>query len=443
MGIPRFDLEFTRLGDAFDSVQVESLLKGTDRVSDLLVLSHGWNNDMAEAKALYSELLSNVEGLLREAQTTTAETPLEALRSRRFAACQVFWPSKRFADEDLIPGGGSASAGLDGDGALVRVLRQLAMDEDRLGHRELDPARLAEVERALALVGRLEFDAAARREFVETLRGLLDRTDLSEDDGSLAFFEADAEDLLTSLSPEVLEVPTSSEGGAAGVGQAAGILGDFMSGMKASARRLANYATYYRMKSRAGLVGREGLAPVLARLRNQRHEIRLHLVGHSFGGRLVIAAANALPDKTSAVTISLLQAAFSHYGLSQDFGNGKAGSFRDVIAASRASGPIIVTHTKNDRAVGIAYPIASRVAQQNASSIIGDESDPYGGMGRNGAQRTAEATGNQLALGRPWTKYVLAQGGVFNFLADEFIRDHGDVRGREVAYAVLSAAAAL
>src|SRR6185369_15723604 len=111
---------------------------------------------------------------------------------------------------------------------------------------------------------------------------------------------------------------------------------------------------YYQMKSRAGDVGSVGVGPLLKRVRARFPQIKVHLVGHSFGGRLVTAAAHALDDNTASVSMSLLQAAFSHNGLSQDFLNGQAGFFRDVIAKKRVSGPIIITHTKNDKAVGIA-----------------------------------------------------------------------------------------
>ena len=81
-----------------------------------------------------------------------------------------------------------------------------------------------------------------------------------------------------------------------------------MSGIKAAARRVANLSTYYEMKQRAGTVGSTGVAQLLRRLRERKPDVRLHLVGHSFGGRLVTAAAHALPSRTPAVTISLLQA---------------------------------------------------------------------------------------------------------------------------------------
>ncbi len=154
------------------------------------------------------------------------------------------------------------------------------------------------------------------------------------------------------------------------------------------------------------------------------------------------AAAASLADEGAEVTLTLLQAAFSHNALSADFGGGKPGAFRDVIARRRVGGPVVITHTKNDRAVGIAYPLASRIARQNAA-FLGDRNDPYGGMGRNGAQRTTEATGNEAALAAVGFAYGFAPGKVYNLLADQFVSSHGDVAGPQIASAILSAAAAV
>ena len=128
----------------------------------------------------------------------------------------------------------------------------------------------------------------------------------------------------------------------------------------------------------------------------------------------------------------LLQAAYSHNGLSQKFDGTNDGAFRTVIADKRVSGPILITHTKNDTAVGIAYPLASRIANQKASAL-GDENDPYGGIGRNGAQHTPEANPGTLRdLGED---YQFQPGRVFNLRADDFIHEHSDVKGPQVAYA--------
>ena len=46
-----------------------------------------------------------------------------------------------------------------------------------------------------------------------------------------------------------------------------------------------------------------------------------------------------------------------------------------------------------------------------------------------------------IALGKH--DYAFAKGSVYNLLADDAIKNHGDVRGQRVAYAILSAAAAI
>ncbi|MEU4317625.1 hypothetical protein AB0F85_04415 [Nocardia fluminea] len=446
-----FDVEFTTDGTLFDADQLEDLVSGLD-ATDLIVLTHGWNNDIREATDLYDELLGNVQRLLDLRANPQAPAPLRGLDGRTFVACRVFWPSKKFADKDLIPGGGAASATAANDAVLERVLDRLAEDPTRLGDTVKSPARDEKVASAKALVPQLASDPDARAAYVDLLRSLVDADDSVDDDGAAAFFSADAQDLFAALDGPVSAPGAETIGGGAAIGGgpgdrsfdtggAAGVL-DRLDGVIAAARRLANLTTYLQMKSRAGTVGANGLGPVIRRVRAEHRDVRVHLVGHSFGGRLVTAAAHALDDNTAQVTLTLLQAAFSHNGLSGDFGGGKAGAFREVLTDRRASGPIIITHTKNDKAVGIAYPLASRIAFQNASAL-GDRNDPYGGMGRNGAQRTNEALGNDTELAAAGHDYGFAPGKVYNLLADAFIADHGAVRGVQVAYAILSAASAV
>jgi hypothetical protein len=94
----------------------------------------------------------------------------------------------------------------------------------------------------------------------------------------------------------------------------------------------------------------------------------------------------------------------------------------------------------NDRAVGIAYPLASRVAGQD-SSRLGDATDIFGGLGRNGAQHTPEAVSGTLQP--PAGHYAFEAGKVYNLNADSVIHDHSDICHDEVAFALLSAIAAV
>ena len=443
MPIPCFDVEFTKDGAIFQPAQVDALLGSLTGITDLLVVSHGWNNNKAEASKLYDDLLGNVDKLLDLRNLNNAPAPLKPfvgrLADRSFAAVRIFWPSKRFEDADLIPGGGAVSmqAEAENEKALLQVLNRLKENPQVLGGSERDAKSEDAMEKAKLLVPNLGVSAQARKEFIDLLRSILDPSMQEKDDASEGFFAADAETLFANAQDPV--VAPSGGGGGSGVSVVEGAvgLGDLLKGFVAGARRITNFTTYYQMKARAGAVGSAGACEVLRRVRQARNDIRIHLAGHSFGGRLVTAAANGLPDNTGNVSVSLLQAAFSHNGLSGSFGNGDRGFFRDVIDKKRISGPIIITHTKNDKAVGIAYPLASRIAGQNAAAL-GDQNDPYGGMGRNGAQHTDEAD-NTFTLGLPGTSYAFEQGRIHNLLSD-VIQNHGDVARIEVAYAVLSAA---
>jgi hypothetical protein len=136
----------------------------------------------------------------------------------------------------------------------------------------------------------------------------------------------------------------------------------------------------------------------------------------------------------------LLQGAFSHNGFALAGDQTKEGVFRPVIAGKKVRGPILISHTRNDKAVGIAYPIASRLSGVTAAAL-GDENDIYGGLGSNGAQ-TADTTpervaGTLLGVGAtyPWAKAVKASVP-YNLKADEFIKSHSDIVKPEAAYAL-------
>jgi hypothetical protein len=433
-GFPFFKLDFTKEGavDASDHSTVAAALADPG-ITELLILSHGWNNDIAEARALYEELLGNLR--------STIDREGEAARS--IAVVGVYWPSKRFTDDALRPsadpGGGSASITGVGD------VRLLADKLDRLGELlgGIDPAIL---DRAKAALPDLEDRAKARTDFVEALQAMLPQPSDTEDDNSARLFTPhEGDDILNALSdPVELADDRVSGGGVTALldeGRAmdadgsASSLANFWNGAKGGAWRLLNYSTYYVMKERAGAIG-AGLNKVLAGIRAGRPDLHIHLAGHSFGARVVTAAvAGGIPFRPQS--LALLQGAFSHNGFAANI-DGKAGFFRSVIVENRVLGPIIVTHTRNDKAVGIAYAIASRFSGDKRAAV-GGPADKFGGIGRNGAMRMQqEATASKLEQGSfvypPWTPTRIT-----NLLADEFIADHGDVAGPEVANALFAA----
>ncbi|HEX9965841.1 MAG TPA: hypothetical protein VGB04_12770 [Allosphingosinicella sp.] len=364
---------------------------------------------------------------------------------RRFAVLGIYWPSKKFADAALRPDADPDGVAMSvDDGGIPSDVLRAALDQlgSLLDLRE-DP-RLGEAKAAADEVGS---GAEAERRFVDSLRALLPDSSDEQDDQSDIFWSADGPELLSALEAPVSlpPAPPSDEGGAAGFamsgggeddGGAAGLLGS-LAGRAAGALRLLNYATYYVMKERAGVVGR-GLNRLLAEVRAARGDLRIHLVGHSFGARVVAAAVDG-PQPLRPSSLSLLQGAFSHNAFADEV-QGRRGFFRGVVADGKVAGPIIATHTRNDKAVGIAYAIASRLANDVAAGVGGPD-DVFGGIGRNGAMRLAAAEHRMAELGGPDSAYPPFDPGiVINLKADPFIANHSDVANPAVANAVLSAA---
>lgn len=454
-GFPYFEVEFNKEGEVHDPGQVKALrnaLKPGDP-TDLLVLSHGWNNDMAEARTLYGLILGSLRKRL--------DAGFPGVEGRKFAVMAVLWPSKKFAEKEFIPSGAAGTSAIPDK----HILTELDSLKGVFGNDAASAASAdASIDKAKALVPKLENSPAARKEFADIIRSLVPDASGALQDGADAapeFFKLDGEEVMKRLEkPAPISIPSQTgKGSAAGVGGAAAgpgsggpgagqggaaFLGGVFSGIKSAAMKLLNLTTYYQMKNRAGVVGANGLSPILRGIRGQFGNIRIHVVGHSFGGRLVTAATHALgksalqPTASHVDSMALLQAAFSHYGFAQKWDGKGDGAFRAVLTEKLVRGPVVLTCTANDKAVGLAYPIASLTAGQVAAGI-GDRNDKYGGIGRNGAQKTPEAVDLKLlAVGKA---YEFQAGKIHNLLADPFVKNHSDVGGEEVAYALLAAIA--
>ena len=432
-----FPIEFdkkARLVDADQALALDSFIQ-TGGVTDVLVLAHGWNNDEAQAMLLYKNLLSSI-----------AKEADDGFSARTVAAVGVFWPSKKFAEADLISGGAAAFGDDLPADALIAQLESMRVvaetDEDD-----------ATIDRLIELVPILEDKKSARVEFGEKVRTLLgtdiaDDVELADEIPTTLFMMAGDQMLEELGMARDEEADVVAPGGIASVGAIddadgdpmGGIagLGSFFSGIRSGAGNALNMITYYKMKARAGVVGRKGLAPVLREVKEDAPSIRIHLVGHSFGGRLV--AATALGESSTATVLpidsmTLLQAAFSHNGFARDWDGTKDGYFRDVYETERISGPTVVTYTPNDQANRVAYPLASRLARQTAAAF-GDANDKFGAIGANGAQSTPETVEGSL-LSRD-SSYDFAAGVVYNLEGSDYIANHGDVAGREIANAIVA-----
>lgn len=436
-GIPVVEIEFDKAGKLFAAAQLAELsdLLQAQGTTDLLMFSHGWNNDMADARELYTNLFTALAAFTG------------AMAGRRFAGAAVLWPSKKFTDADLIPGGGAAASGGrvgSREKAVIRArLKDLAKEPVRLGKTApVSAAKARKIAKAEGLLKTLEGDAKAQEEFVRVVRSLLSDKSAHADDGTKDLFKLSERKLLDNLSRPVVVAAKPGQGGAAAFSTLAtldaGGVADLGDGILSGIRRLMNLTTYYQMKDRAGSVGVNGVAPAIAKLRKKFPSLRIHLAGHSFGGRVVTAATDTAGGVDRIDSLTLLQAAYSHNGLAAKFDGKSDGFFRKVVTGKKVRGPIVITCTKNDKAVGVAYPLASRMGGQNAAAL-GDENDPYGGLGRNGAVKTPEAVKGTLQAVN--AAYAFTAGSIYNLNADAVITGHSDICKAPVAWALASSIA--
>ncbi|XIE77928.1 hypothetical protein AB6O49_06315 [Streptomyces sp. SBR177] len=189
------------------------------------------------------------------------------------------------------------------------------------------------------------------------------------------------------------------------------------------------------MKRRAGVVGERGLGPLLGELGRAAPGLRVHLVGHSFGARLVAHALRGLPSGARNVkSVTLLQGAFSHYAfaarLPHDRGHG--GSLAGL--QDRIDGPLVACHSHRDTALRVFYPLASRISRDD-ESLLGDERR-WWAIGYDGVQAVPGTAARTLAA-------VLADGlpgtGCVSVDTAAVVSEHSDICHAELARVVARA----
>ncbi|MGW3291906.1 serine-threonine protein kinase [Streptomyces sp. NPDC001002] len=377
---PYWELTFDADGDV-DTAERDRLLTEVSRrgVKDLIVFAHGWNNDRSTATALYHQFLAPCR---------------EFAPNAKIGYVGVVWPSMRFCDEP-IPDFPKSVVATEAEAAPGP-----ALDKDtRRALLEAFPGRTTVVDRIAGLLDRppgpeLDEFGGLVRLLVEAAPG-----------GPQPLFAADTlaeggePPLLTedpaTLCDEFAQALTTLQAG----GERAGFA---LPNPWEGAKELLRQGTYYAMKRRAGTVGERGLGPVVGQLATAAPKVRVHLVGHSFGGRLVSFALRGLPDGVRTVkSVTLLQGAFSHYAFAARLPRDphKGGVLRGQ--QNRIEGPLVCCYSRFDQALSTMYPLASRAAREDNAfagvdlgRALGAE---WGAMGHDGVQGVPDTQRLDLA----------------------------------------------
>ncbi|SCF90641.1 hypothetical protein GA0115256_129610 [Streptomyces sp. DconLS] len=417
---PYWELTFDASGDVDPPERDHLLAQVTEQgVRDLVVFAHGWNDDRSAATALYRRFFAPFPGLAPKAH---------------LGYVGVVWPSMRFSDEPIpdFPRSVVATDAAPGP----------ALDQDtRRGLLIAFPGRADVIDQVARLLDERPDGDAGLTEFGRLVRLLPDgagstAADTDEDGEPVVFTEepatacAEFADALAAVAApggtEGFSLPNPWEG----------------------AKELLRQAAYYQMKGRAGTIGEHGLGPLLGKLAAKAPGVRVHLVGHSFGGRLVAFALRGLPGQARPVkSLTLLEGAFSHYVFADRLPDDphRSGALKDQ--QRRIDGPLVCCHSHFDAALGTFYPLASRLAGDDRS-CLGNEiaavlGPRWGALGHDGVQAVPGTARLDLAgalAGR------LPASGCVNVDAAAVVRRggppagaHSDILHPELARVVLAA----
>ncbi|WP_328684311.1 serine-threonine protein kinase [Streptomyces sp. NBC_00343] len=373
---PYWELTFDADGDVDQGERDRLLSEVRQRgVGDLIVFSHGWNNQRAGATRLYSRFFAPIPRLAPKAA---------------IGYVGVIWPSMEFPDQPIPDFPQSPSA--------VAELTRPTLDADTR-HALLDafPGKAPVIDQIARMLDQQPPREAELEEFGRLVRTLVEMVP----PGPQALFGADTlAEGVPQCEPRMLAVGCTAEA-CEQFGQALAHLAAPQSPRLVTefalpnpwkgARELLRQAAYYAMKRRAGTVGERGLGPAIGRLATVAPEVRVHLVGHSFGGRLVSFALRGLPEGVRSVkSVTLLQGAFSHYAFTARLPDDPRTGGVLQGQQNRVDGPLVCCYSHCDSALGTIYPLASRMADDDCSfaavDIVRVLGDRWGAMGHDGVR---------------------------------------------------------
>jgi hypothetical protein len=400
------------------------LLANLAGVTDIFLFSHGWNNDWSAATQRYEEFITGFQKL-----RTTMALPMPA--GFKPLLIGIFWPSQSLTlfESETGPGFAGSAGAQDAEvGAMQALLADIAS--------ELPAASRARFHALASSATLPENDA---RELAALLASALgDTTDLETG----ASTKPTSDDLLsaaTSLAapePDYDAIGTVGTvgGPAAADPLAAGLFGNVLKAL--DPRNLLKPFTVWQMKDRAGRVGAVGVAPLLGEVLAQADaSARVHLLGHSYGCKVVMTATCCMPPTPRKIESALLlQPAISQYAFAAMVPerNVPGGFFG---ARARIRQPIAGTFSRFDVPLHNMFHLSVRRSDDLGElQYAGDESpSKYAAFGGYGPRATDGAVIVPLRnAGAPYS--LPAAPALVGIEGSRVIKGHGDFLHPDVWY---------
>lgn len=420
-------------------------------ITDLIIFAHGWNNDETIALQLYQGFFNPLTDQLAHAPDGTT-----------IGLVGVVWPSQLWSDEPIpdftpaaaAPGPVAGAADFSVPAGPADPPAAPTLNPTTIGQlRALFPTAVARLDKMAALLGAVVTEQV-QADFLQTLKDFSAAAGDAGDDGENAVTPTGAPMLTDSTAPHLFQTyrQALSDAGVtftatAGGGQA-GLLDD-LSGILNGAKEALRQTTYWQMKARAGTVGRSGLGPFIGRLHATCPTLKIHLIGHSFGARLVsyaLAGIPALQGPSPVKAVTLLEGAFSHNAFSDSFtfaADGKGDLAGQLVLID---GPLTACYSTFDGALGTLYPLASFAANQATAAFHVDQQQ-WGAIGADGAQGLVQGAAVTTApIGDVGATYPFTTSRALNIDASRIVcrgtppsGAHSDIVHPELLWVVLTA----
>ncbi len=327
--LPYYIIPFDKKGRCEGPQTLNHLLNGCADRSDVYLFSHGWNNDWETATARYE---SFIKGFIQMRQENILPSPSQY----KPMLVGIFWPSTALVkDSEQAPqiAGGIHDADVAEERQTIREFAEVLNDRD--------------VNRFYELTQKEKLGKSEAFELAGMVRPLF-RSDAGETpDCSLASVEEivriwQAMSQETEVAVDLDDVQSSSS--PSGDLQPAGGLGDFFKSILP--RDIIRGFTVWQMKDRAGTVGTNGVGPLLAGIL-KNSEARVHLIGHSYGAKVMLSALCGVPLPRKVRSVLLLQPAVSHLCFAAKVADvGRPGGYH--AAPGLVEQPIVSTFSEND-----------------------------------------------------------------------------------------------
>ena len=206
---------------------------------------------------------------------------------------------------------------------------------------------------------------------------------------------------------------------------------------KLDPRQLYRVLTVRQMKDRAGKVGAYGVSQLLRRVLKVSNA-RVHLIGHSYGTKVMLSGlcyGADLPRQVSSAL--LLQPAISHLSFAESVpGTDHPGGYTD--APKRVMLPIMSTFTRRDGPLHKFFHLALRRKKDLGEKEIGGGDDAPSHYAAMGGYGPSEAGAEIIDIKLLPERYDFGKDApeIYGLKAHETISGHGDISNESTWWAL-------